>query len=117
MERNSFFDRIERKTNVKKEDIFNLAKTIQGKDLKDEDTLRNLIQEVSKLAGKEVPKEKENGKRKNRKIFRRNFVYDSCFIVAIQGTYATFGFGCIPGRWRFNLYRGRCSDSVRLRQQ
>jgi len=60
MERNSFFDRIERKTNVKKEDIFNLAKTIQGKDLKDEDTLRNLIQEVSKLAGKEVPKEKED---------------------------------------------------------
>ena len=60
MERNSFFDRIERKTNVKKEDIFNLAKTIQGKDLKDEDTLRNLIQEVSKLEGKEVPKEKED---------------------------------------------------------
>lgn len=60
MERNSFFDRIERKTSVKKEDIFNLAKTIQGKDLKDEETLRNLIQEVSKLAGKEVPKEKED---------------------------------------------------------
>lgn len=60
MERNSFFDRIERKTSVKKEDIFNLAKTIQGKDLKDEDTLRNLIQEVSKLAGKEVTKEKED---------------------------------------------------------
>ena len=60
MERNSFFDRIERKTNVKKEDILNLAKTIQGKDLKDEDTLRNLIQEVSRLAGKEVSKEKED---------------------------------------------------------
>ena len=60
MERNSFFDRIERKTNVKKEDILSLAKAIQGKDLKDEETLRNLIQDVSKLAGKEVSKEKEN---------------------------------------------------------
>ena len=58
--RNSFFDRIERKTNVKKEDILSLAKAIQGKDLKDEETLRNLIQDVSKLAGKEVSKEKEN---------------------------------------------------------
>ena len=58
--RNSFFDRIEKKTNVKKEDILNLAKTIQGKNLKDEETLRNLIQDVSKLAGKEVSKEKED---------------------------------------------------------
>jgi len=60
MERNSFFDRIEKKTKVKKEDIFTLAKTIQGKNLKDEETLRNLIKEVSKLAGKEVPKERED---------------------------------------------------------
>ena len=58
--RNSFFDRIEKKTNVKKDDILALAKSIQGKDLKDEDTLRNLIHDVSKLAGKEVSKEKED---------------------------------------------------------
>ena len=58
--RNSFFDRIEKKTSVKKEDILSLAKSIQGKDLKDEDTLRNLIHDVSKLAGKEVSKEKED---------------------------------------------------------
>ena len=57
--RNSFFDRVERKTNVKKEDILSLARSIQGKDLKDENTLRSLIQDVSKLAGKEVSKEKE----------------------------------------------------------
>ena len=58
--RNSFFDRVERKTNVKKEDILSLARSIQGKDLKDENTLRSLIQDVSKLAGKEVSKEKED---------------------------------------------------------
>ena len=50
--RNSFFDRVERKTNVKKEDILSLARSIQNKDLKDEDTLRSLIKDVSKLAGK-----------------------------------------------------------------
>ena len=32
--RNSFFDRVERKTNVKKEDILSLARSIQNKDLK-----------------------------------------------------------------------------------
>ena len=58
--RNSFFDRVERKTNVKKEDILSLARSIQNKDLKDEETLRNLIKDVSKLAGKEVSKEKED---------------------------------------------------------
>lgn len=58
--RNSFFDRVERKTNVKKEDILSLARSIQNKDLKDEDTLRSLIKDVSKLAGKEVSKEKED---------------------------------------------------------
>ena len=56
--RNSFFDRVERKTNVKKEDILSLARSIQNKDLKDEDTLWSLIKDVSKLAGKEVSKEK-----------------------------------------------------------
>ena len=58
--RNSFFDRVERKTNVKKDDILSLARSIQNKDLKDEDTLRSLIKDVSKLAGKEVSKEKED---------------------------------------------------------
>ena len=57
--RNSFFDKVERKTNVKKEDILSLARSIQNKDLKDEETLRSLIKDVSKLAGKEVSKEKE----------------------------------------------------------
>ena len=44
----------------KKEDILSLARSIQNKDLKDEETLRSLIKDVSKLAGKEVSKEKED---------------------------------------------------------
>lgn len=56
---NGIFDKIEKKTNVKKEDILNLARSIQGKDMKNEDNLKKLIRDVAKLAGKEVSKEKE----------------------------------------------------------
>jgi hypothetical protein len=53
----NLFDKIEKKTNVKKEDIINLAKSIQSTDLKDEKNLRRIIKEVGKMAGKEVSKE------------------------------------------------------------
>ncbi len=55
----NIFDRVEKKTKVKKEDILKLAKKISGQDLSDEDNLRTWIKDVAKLAGKEVPKEKE----------------------------------------------------------
>ena len=56
---NNFFDRVEKKTNVKKEDILNLARSIQNKNLKDEKELKKLIKSVATLAGKEVSKERE----------------------------------------------------------
>ena len=56
---NNFFDRVEKKTNVKKEDILNLARSIQNKNLKDEKELKKLIKSVASLAGKEVSKERE----------------------------------------------------------
>ena len=56
---NNFFDRVEKKTNVKKEDILSLARSIQNKNLKDEKELRKLIKSVATLAGKEVPKDRE----------------------------------------------------------
>jgi hypothetical protein len=57
---NSFFDKIEKKTNVKQQDIFNLANSVSGANLKDEQTVRNLIQQVAKMANKPVSKEKED---------------------------------------------------------
>lgn len=57
---NSFFDKIEKKTNVKQEDIFNLANSVSGANFKDEETVRNLIRQVAKLANKPVSKEKED---------------------------------------------------------
>lgn len=55
----NIFERVEKKTNVKKEDILKLAKRISGQDLSNDENLRSLIKDVAKLAGKDVSKEKE----------------------------------------------------------
>jgi hypothetical protein len=56
----SFFKRVEKKTSVSKETILSLAEKLQKNDLKNENTLREVIKELSKVTGKEVSKEKEN---------------------------------------------------------
>ena len=56
---NNFFDNIEKQTKVNKEDIFKLAASVQNANLKDENVLRQLIQQVSLLAGRPVSKDKE----------------------------------------------------------
>lgn len=56
----SFFNKIEKKTNVGKETILNLASKLQQGNLKDEKTLREVIQELSKMTGKNIDKEKED---------------------------------------------------------
>lgn len=58
-EKDSIFEKVESKTNVKKDDIVKLAKSISGKDLNDEKNLRKLIKDVGRLVGKDVGKEKE----------------------------------------------------------
>ena len=56
----NFFSRVEKKTNVNKETILNLAQKLQQNDLKNERTLREVIHELSKMTGSEVSKEKED---------------------------------------------------------
>ncbi len=56
----NFFDRVEKKTNVGKQTILDLANKLQQGDLKNETTLREVIQELSKMTGKGVTKEKED---------------------------------------------------------
>ena len=56
----NFFKRVEKKTNVGKDTILNLAAKLQQNDLKNEATLREVIQELGKMTGKEVTKENEN---------------------------------------------------------
>lgn len=56
----SFFNKIEKKTNVKKSSILDLAKKLQGDNMKNKDTLREVIHELSNMTGKTVTKEQED---------------------------------------------------------
>ena len=56
----SFFKKVEKKTNVNKETILSLASKLQDSNMKDENTLRELIQEISNITSKEVSKEKSD---------------------------------------------------------
>lgn len=56
----NFFKRVEQKTNVKKSTIVSLAQKLQGDNMKDEKTLREVIHELSAMTGKEVSKAQED---------------------------------------------------------
>ena len=70
----SFFKRVENKTNVDKNTILSLAKKIQDGNMKDEKTLREVVSEISNLTGREVSKEKED------KIIN-TIINDKCFKI------------------------------------
>lgn len=55
----SFFKKIEKKTNVNKDTILSLANKLQQGNMKDEATLKEVIQDISRITGREVSKEKE----------------------------------------------------------
>ncbi len=55
----NLFKKVEKKTNIKKETILSLAEKIQNSNMKDEKTIKKVINELSKITGKEVSKEKE----------------------------------------------------------
>ena len=55
-----FFDRVKKRSGVDKNTILGLAKKLQEKDLKDEGTLREVIQTLSNMTGKGVSKEQED---------------------------------------------------------
>lgn len=57
---NPLFQNVEKKTGVKMDEVFKLANSIQHANLQDEATVRALIQQVAKLANKQVSKETEN---------------------------------------------------------
>lgn len=60
MFKDSLFNKIEKKTNIDKNTILNLANKLQNNNMKDENTLREVIKDISNLTGKEVSKEKED---------------------------------------------------------
>ena len=55
-----FFNKVEKKTNVNKDTIISLAQKLQNGNMKDENTIREVIQTLSNITGKQVSKEKED---------------------------------------------------------
>lgn len=51
-------DRVSKKTNVKKEDIFKLANNLQRKDLNNEKDMRDFIQTVAKVTNQSLDQRK-----------------------------------------------------------
>lgn len=58
--KDSLFNKIEKKTNINKETILRLANKLQSNNIKDEDTIREIIEELCTLTGKNITKEKED---------------------------------------------------------
>lgn len=56
----SFLNKVERKTNVSKDSILNIASKLNKNNLKDENTIRSVIDELAKLTNKEVSKEQSD---------------------------------------------------------
>lgn len=55
----NLFNRIEEKTKVNKDTIISLARKLQEGDYKNENTLKDIIHELSAITGREVSTEKE----------------------------------------------------------
>ena len=56
----NFFEKVEKRTKVNKDTILSLANKLQQGNMKDEKTLREVINTLSKMTGKNVSKEKED---------------------------------------------------------
>ena len=55
----NFFKKVENKTNVDKDTILSLANKLQNGNMKDENTLKEVISTLSEITGKKVTKEQE----------------------------------------------------------
>ena len=55
----SLFEKVEKKTNVDKNTILSIANKLQNSDMKDEKVLGELIDDLSRLTGKNVSSEKK----------------------------------------------------------
>ncbi len=56
----SFFNKVEKKTNINKDTIVSLASRLKDGNLKDKDTLKSIIDDLSKMTGKNVSEEQSN---------------------------------------------------------
>lgn len=57
---NGFFDKIEKKANVSKTDIFKVADSVKDANFQDEATVRKLVRQIAAMTGRQVSKDKED---------------------------------------------------------
>ena len=55
-----FFGKVKNKTNVDKDTLVDLAKRLNEDNMKDENVLRSIIRDLSKITGKSVSLDKED---------------------------------------------------------
>lgn len=55
-----FFKKVEKKTNVSKDTILSLAEKLQKGNMKDEKTLSEVVDTLSKMTGKKVSEEQKS---------------------------------------------------------
>ena len=55
----SFFKKVEKKTNVSKDTILSLANKLQDGNIKDDKTLSEVVDEIATMTGKNISKEKK----------------------------------------------------------
>ena len=58
----NFFKKVENKTNVNKDTIVSLANKLQKSNMKDENTIKEVINDICSITGKTISKEKEEVK-------------------------------------------------------
>ncbi len=60
MFKDSFFKKVENKTNVNKDTILSLASKLQNNNIDNENSIREVIRDISRITGKDISKEKED---------------------------------------------------------
>ena len=56
----NFFKKVENKTNVNKDTIVSLANKLQKSNMKDENTIKEVINDICNITGNTISKEKED---------------------------------------------------------
>lgn len=54
------FDKLQKNANIDPNDVYKAAESVKNANFSDEKTVRDLVRHLSRIANKEIPKEKED---------------------------------------------------------
>ncbi|WP_404452857.1 stage VI sporulation protein F [Virgibacillus necropolis] len=58
--KDNLFNNIQKKSNIKQDDIYKVADSVKHANFSDEKTVRNLVRQLARMANKPISKEKED---------------------------------------------------------